>query len=129
MMKPRLIADDEATIAEMVAEVVDLAGYTALVARDEVQVLALAREHRPALVVTDLMVPRLGGAGLIGALRADAATNEHIAPITILMTAAAPGPAGGAGADIILAKPFDLDALEALLHRFLVHSPSAQSIG
>lgn len=114
-----LIVDDEATIAAIVAEVVDLAGYTALVARDGSQALALARERPPALVLTDLMMPRLGGAALIAALRADAAANGHAAPPAILMTASGPGPASAAGPDAILLKPFDLAALEILLHRFL----------
>jgi CheY-like chemotaxis protein len=114
-----LIVDDEATIAEIVADVVDFAGYTAAVAGDGARALALARERPPALVITDLMMPKLGGAALIAALRADAAANGHAAPPMILMTASGRGPAAAAGADAILIKPFDLTALEELLHRFL----------
>jgi CheY-like chemotaxis protein len=110
-----LIAEDEPPIAALVAEVVTDLGATPLVARDGRQALALAREQHPAVLVTDLMMPHLNGAELIAALQ-----GEGPRPIpTILMTAAGLQAARVAGADAILPKPFDLDALEALLRRFL----------
>ncbi len=44
-----LIAEDDGPIAAIVAEVVDLLGYTPLVARDGAQALRLSREQLPAL--------------------------------------------------------------------------------
>jgi two-component system chemotaxis response regulator CheY len=114
-----LVADDDGPIAAIVAEVVALAGYLPLVARDGAQALHLARERWPALVITDLMMPTLDGAALIAALRADAAAAGRVAPLAILMTASGAGPASTARADAVLAKPFDLAALEALLPRIL----------
>ena len=110
-----LIAEDEPPIAALVAEVVRDVGATPLLASDGRQALALAQAQRPALLVTDLMMPHLSGAELIAALQA-----EGPRPIpAILMTAAGVLAARGAGADAVLPKPFDLDALEALLRRFL----------
>lgn len=120
-----LIAEDDGPIAAIVAEVVGMLGYTPLVARDGAQALRLAREQLPALVITDLMMPVLNGAGLIAALRADAATDGHTAPPAILMTASGPGPASTARADAVLLKPFVLERLEALLERFLGPAPHA----
>lgn len=114
-----LIAEDEEPIAEALAYVVEEAGYTPLLATHGKEALELARAQHPALVITDLMMPHMDGAELITALRADADANGHNPPPIILMTAAGLRRAEKAGADAVLRKPFNLDELEDLLHRFL----------
>ncbi len=114
-----LIAEDERSIAALVAEIVAEAGYLPLVATHGRQALDLARERWPALVITDLMMPHLDGAGLIAALRTEAAARGSAAPPIVLMTAASLRFARAAEADVILRKPFNIVELEALLHRFL----------
>jgi DNA-binding response OmpR family regulator len=115
-----LIVEDERSIAQVVAEVVADADHLPYVARHGLDALELARERWPALVITDLMLPRLDGEGLIAALRAEAKadTNRPMPPV-ILMTAAGMKIAQAAGADAILHKPFDLAELEALLLHYL----------
>ena len=110
-----LIADDESFIAAVLAAVVREKGYTAVVARNGQEALELARARRPALVITDLMMPHLDGAGLISALRRDGAVGLPV----ILITASALARAGTLGADAILAKPFAIDDVDALLDRYL----------
>jgi len=114
-----LIAEDEEPQAEIVVFVVSEAGYTPLVAPNGRQALALARDSRPALLITDLMMPYLDGSELIAALRADAAAGGAPVPPIVLMTAASMAAARAAGADVVLRKPFHLVDLEALLRRFL----------
>ncbi len=114
-----LIAEDEQSIASLVAEVVAQAGYTPLVATNGRHALALAREQWPALVITDLMIPYIDGAALTAALRAEATTRGVAAPPIVLMTAASLQYARAAGTDAVLRKPFNLAELEALLNRFL----------
>ena len=114
-----LIVEDEEPLAETVAFIVRQAGYTPLVALHGRQGLELARAQRPALVITDLMLPHLDGAALIAALRAEAEERGEEAPPMVLMTAAGPASARAAGADVLLRKPFHLAELEELLIRFL----------
>jgi DNA-binding response OmpR family regulator len=114
-----LIIEDERSIASFVAEVVDDAGYLPVVAMNGLEALERAREHWPNLVITDLMMPRLDGAGVVRALRLEAATRSYAMPPVILMTAADLHYARATGADALLRKPFDLTDLDALLHRFL----------
>lgn len=115
-----LIVEDEAPIAEALSLIIADAGYSPMVARHGLEALEMARARRPALVITDLMMPRLDGAGLVAALRADAAANgTGAAPPIILMTAANIQLASQAGADAVLRKPFDIADVEALLRRFL----------
>ena len=111
-----LIVEDEAPIAEALAYVVEDSGYRTMVAPDGKAGLARALQHRPALIFSDLMMPRMSGPEFIGALRA---ALDGAAPPIVLMTAADPQFAREAGADSILKKPFELATVEALLRRFL----------
>ncbi|GAC1433632.1 MAG: response regulator transcription factor [Chloroflexota bacterium] len=114
-----LIADDEAPIGELVALVVQEAGYASVLARDGRQALEKARSQWPALVIADLMMPHLSGVEPIAALREEESrTGRRPVPV-ILITAAGGQRAHSAGADVVLRKPFDLDELEATVHRLL----------
>ena len=75
-----LVVDDDAPIAEVVAEMIAFMGHRVHVAANGRHALELARAIRPALVVTDLMMPDLDGAGLIVALRAEAAAVGSLRP-------------------------------------------------
>lgn len=114
-----LIADDEEPIAQALGMIVEDYGYRSLVATNGLQALELARSQRPALVVTDLMMPLMSGAELIATLRADARREGQTPPPVVLMTAAGKVYSGPAGADAVLAKPFDIRQIEALLDMFL----------
>lgn len=115
-----LIVEDEAPIAEALSLIVADAGYSPLVARHGLEALEAARARKPALVITDLMMPRLDGTGLIAALHADATGDgADPAPPIILMTAANLSLAREAGADAVLRKPFDVSDVEKLLQQFL----------
>ncbi len=65
------------------------------------------------------MMPVLGGAGLIAALRAEALAAGLPPVPVILMTAAGLEHTRGLGADAVLGKPFGLEALERTIARLL----------
>jgi CheY-like chemotaxis protein len=119
--EPRLIliAEDEEPIAEALSIILEDAGYVPLVASDGARALELARAQRPALVITDLMMPHLDGSALIAALREDAQLNGHAPVPIILMTAAGMKKAEEAGADVVVRKPFNVADLEAIIRRLL----------
>ncbi|MGE0713347.1 MAG: ATP-binding protein [Planctomycetota bacterium] len=76
--------------------------------------LALARERRPALVITDLMMPEMSGEELLGALRADPALARVPA---LVLTARDEAELRerllDAGAQDFLSKPFSTRELRA----------------
>lgn len=119
-----LIAEDEEPIAEAIAMLVEDCGYTPITASNGRQALELARRKKPALIITDLMMPYLDGDELIAALRSDAARDGYTPPPTILLSAAGLRRMKISGADVLLPKPFELEALEALLRRFLGVPPN-----
>jgi DNA-binding response OmpR family regulator len=111
-----LIAEDEEPLARALAYIVEDAGYTPIVAYHGKAALKLALEHRPALIIADLMMPQMSGTELISTLHA--AWNSAAPPI-VLMTAAGRRYVEQSGADAVLPKPFEITEVEALLQRFL----------
>ena len=77
-----LLADDEAHITCVVAQKLRTAGFSVVTARDGEEAFDLAISARPALVVTDLQMPRMSGIELALKLRTDAATSAT--PVVML---------------------------------------------
>lgn len=113
-----LIAEDDEPIALALAMIVEDEGHRVLHANDGQEALALALRHHPALIITDLMMPRMNGAQLIATLRSSD-TFGVSTPHIIIMTAAAASYTQNTGADALLRKPFDIRDVEKLLRRFL----------
>lgn len=71
-----LVCDDEAHIVHIVSLKLKNAGYEVITAPDGEEGLALAREHRPALIVTDYQMPGLTGVEMCAKLREDPLTRD-----------------------------------------------------
>src|SRR5436190_23362897 len=56
-----LVVDDEPIVRDVVARYLQREGFETLEAADGLQAQALVREHEPALVVLDLMLPGMDG--------------------------------------------------------------------
>ncbi|GIJ26859.1 hypothetical protein Vqi01_20210 [Micromonospora qiuiae] len=101
-----LVVDDNPDLREHVARLLE-PNWQVVTAIDGVDALRLATGSAFDLVLTDVMMPRLDGFGLVAALRADPRTRS--VPIVLLTARAGAGEemAGLAvGADDYLTKPF-----------------------
>jgi EAL domain-containing protein (putative c-di-GMP-specific phosphodiesterase class I)/FixJ family two-component response regulator len=111
---PVLVVDDEPAVRGLFVRALHEAGYDTLEAADGVEALELLQHHSVALILLDITMPRLGGAGVIRAVREREATRTL--PV-ILVTAKgdlADRVEGlEAGADDYLVKPVILDELVA----------------
>jgi CheY-like chemotaxis protein len=67
-----LVVDDEFGIVKLLEEVLTDEGHRVLTATNGRQALERAAEEKPALVVTDFMMPVMDGAALVKAMAADA---------------------------------------------------------
>ena len=114
-----LIVDDEEPIVEMLAAFVSDLGYTPVVAQNGEQALDLARQHEPALIITDLMMPIMNGADLILTLRQEATAVGRDSPPIVLLTAGSRRVASQLPVEALLLKPFDLSQLERVIRRLL----------
>jgi CheY-like chemotaxis protein len=113
-----LVADDDPDVRDRVADLVRRrAGARVVEAVDGADALPIAASARPDLVLTDWMMPRLNGAELLAALRADPATAT--VPVVLVSAYVNPAIPDGLGFDGYLPKPVRLGALQALLERFL----------
>ena len=111
-----LLAEDERPLREVLAQALEWSGYRVLQAYHGRHALQLVDRERPDLVISDVMMPLVGGIELCQRLKADPATAAI--PV-ILMSAAGAHVAQDAPADAVVVKPFDLDALDSLVHRLL----------
>ena len=100
-----LVADDDADMRAYLARSLGLFGVGhVLLAEDSRQALALA--HSADLVISDVMMPGLGGEALCRALHARAPG------LPVLLISGEP-PLADSDADDFLAKPFNAEALRA----------------
>ncbi|MBE7199030.1 MAG: response regulator, partial [Parafilimonas terrae] len=109
-----LLADDNADMREHVRRLLEGAGYHVAVAADGAAALLAAQVRRPDLILTDVMMPRLDGFGLLAAVRADAGLRD----VPVVMLSARAGDEAkveglDAGADDYLTKPFSARELLA----------------
>ena len=93
-----LIADDEPNILISLEYLMKREGYEVSLARDGDEALAALAEHRPALVLLDVMMPKKSGLEVCQALRADEALKD-----TLVLMLTAKGL--GSGADAYMTKP------------------------
>jgi signal transduction histidine kinase/DNA-binding response OmpR family regulator len=108
---PAVLVVDDPDATALACGVLRAAGLRAVRASDPEAAVALARRHRPAVVVWDPLLPTLAGVPLADILRHDADTRR-----TALLALTAPAgreAAWRAGADDVLLKPVAPAALAA----------------
>jgi CheY-like chemotaxis protein len=108
-----LVVDDEPDLRYILRKIFERVGHEVADACHGAAALDSVHASPPDLVVTDMMMPVMGGAELIRRLRADPAT----ALIPIL--AATADPQLAVGADAVLAKPFLMEKLLAATNALL----------
>lgn len=107
-----LVVDDEVAILGALVELLALDGHVVAGAADGVEALERLDAFRPDVVVTDWMMPRLDGRGLVLAMRADEATRA----IPVIVLSAVPSPdLRGLDPVRFLRKPMDIDVLTRLI--------------
>src|SRR5437870_4847662 len=77
-----LIVEDENATRLGLTELVRTWGFTADSAADGVDALAKVTDFRPSIVISDLVMPRMGGLELLRALKEDGS-----APTVVILTA------------------------------------------
>jgi signal transduction histidine kinase/DNA-binding response OmpR family regulator len=116
-----LVVDDNADMREYLRQL--LCDWHVEIATDGAFALEAARSRPPDLVVTDVMMPRLDGFGLLRELKSDPQTRG----VPVLMLSARAGEEArvsglSAGADDYVIKPFSARELTARVHSLLALS-------
>jgi CheY-like chemotaxis protein len=112
-----LVVDDEPQVVMVLQFSLESEGWRTLTAHDGMEAMAQIRRHHPAVMVLDVMMPRMDGWSVLEELRK---LPENERPRVVMVTAlASPGDrarAFGLGADAYVPKPFDMDQLVEVLH-------------
>ena len=72
MAKKVLIVEDNELNMKLFHDLLDAQGYETLQTREGLQALALAREHRPDLILMDIQLPEISGLEVTKWLKEDA---------------------------------------------------------
>lgn len=117
LAKDVLIVDDDAGIRNLVAVALSRAGLTCDTAVDGVHAVEQLTERRYAVLLLDMSMPRLDGAGVLREVRAFH-KNDDERPIVLVMTAAVEREPLSCVAEMVQAvitKPFDVLELRELV--------------
>jgi len=103
-----LIAEDSPTQAIRLQALLEEHGYTVMVTTNGKEALALAREHKPTLLISDILMPELDGYGLCHAIKSDAELSDT--PVILTTTLSDPQDVIRGlecGADNFIRKPYE----------------------
>ena len=112
-----LVVDDEPLIRDVLVTVLRDEGYAVVTADDGLAALEVVRQQAPALVLMDVMMPRMDGRMAFRAMRDHAPGNGL--PIVLMSAMAEPADLDPEIA-AFLRKPVDLEDLLALVARLLM---------
>jgi CheY-like chemotaxis protein len=103
-----LIADDDPDTRFLLSLVLSDQGYELQTARDGVEALAVAQQHRPDLMIVDHMMPRMTGTDCVTIMKRHPALRE--VPVVLVTAArAAVQAAGTVGFEAAVEKPLELE--------------------
>jgi two-component system response regulator TctD len=116
-----LLAEDDPTLAQALRLALERRGFDVAWCRDGPQVLMHLRHYRPRLALLELALPGLDGLQVLHRARQEGLR----VPILVLTSRNSVGDrvaSLNAGADDYLAKPYDIDELEARIRALLRRS-------
>jgi CheY-like chemotaxis protein len=110
-----LVVDDDSSIRRLIVAALKRDGYAFLEASNGREALDLMRQHHPAIVVLDLMMPLVSGWQVLQERMRD----DDLLSIPVIIVSANREPEVATAVDkgicAFLPKPFDIGALRALV--------------
>jgi DNA-binding response OmpR family regulator len=115
MAQTVMIVDDDPQLMRVLVMFFDLEGYKVIRAGNGREALTLLGDHKPDLILLDLMMPEVAGEEVVKTVRA---TNNGPRIPIVIFTAADSREAElmAAGANAYITKPFSLDGLSEVVH-------------
>ncbi len=120
MAQKILVIDDEETLRNLVAKLLEMEGYAVLTAASGDEGLELARKERCDLVLLDLLMPGRDGWCVLGEMKADARLKDiPVVVWTASLSESGAEKARAMGASDYLLKPVKAEELIARLRAAL----------
>jgi CheY-like chemotaxis protein len=115
-----LVVDDHVTNLKLARVLLESEGYLVETAEDAEAALSILGRAQPRLVLMDLQLPGMDGLELTRRLRADPRWDSTwIVALTAYAMKGDDQKALGAGCDVYLTKPLDIDAFSGVVARLL----------
>jgi CheY-like chemotaxis protein len=108
-MKTLVVIDDEPAITEVLRQVLEDEGYRVAVANNGQAGLRLIQEEQPDLVLSDVMMPGLGGIELARRVQRDPCLKGT--PVILMSAGRGPGSDLEGLCRAFVRKPFSIDAV------------------
>jgi putative two-component system response regulator len=107
-----LVVDDQPANRAVLRRLIERDGHQVITAADGVEALTAVEQHRPDLLLLDVVMPRLGGVDVCRVLKSDGRTRLiPVVLVTALEERASRLAGFEAGADDFLSKPVDATEL------------------
>jgi CheY-like chemotaxis protein len=120
-----LVVERNLVVQRLERYFLEQAGFNVEFAADGLAALARAREVRPRIVVTEILVPKLDGLSLCRAIKSTPETKDIL--VMVFSHLQAEDRATEAGADAFLTKPIDEELLIETVEKLL--ALRQQSVG
>lgn len=122
-----LIVDDNTIDLDILESILTQIGFQDIIkSQSGEEALRLVEQHRPDLVITDIMMPKLDG-GAFRALLMENPVTKHIPVIfiTAIITPQEEKAHGGLlnSGDILIAKPYSKDKIAVTINAALLNAP------
>jgi len=111
-----MIVEDDPASAELLARQIEGAGFRTEIARTGTDAVALAKQHRPAAITLDIMLPDVDGWEVLTRLKSDELTTDI--PVIVVSVVDNPGLAQALGALDHLVKPIEAKEITNRLSNF-----------
>ena len=118
-----LVVEDVPDILVLLVETLKFKGYTVVTATNGEEALDIINRERPALIITDILMPKMDGFSLVHRLRLNSSTRT-IPVVFLSATYIAPEDKEFAltiGVTRFIEKPVDLDEFFPLIEELLTH--------
>ena len=125
-MARMLVIDDEASIRELLCDVLSRKGHDVLLADGGRKGLDLFQKKHPELTILDLHMPDMNGIDVLKSIRAQD-KRAHVIILTGYATEEAVTMAQTLGVTHVLKKEFSLHELGAAIKQALGNTPDARS--
>ena len=112
------VFDDDQDLLDVFQFLLEETGYKAVLFNNCDDIVSVVKKVNPALILMDNWIPLVGGEKAIGQLR----NEEDLQHIPIILVSASNDiaeVAKRAGAEGVIAKPFDFEVILSMINKFL----------
>lgn len=110
-MERILVVDDEEHIVRLLKKFLTLKEYEVYTARNGAEALEKVKEHRPHIVLLDIIMPGMGGIEVLKEIK-KISPKTAVIMVTAVIDEELAKRAMHLGADDYITKPFDLERIE-----------------